>query len=85
MVARLDIEIAGTGCQQELEECIGDAVGKLESGHRRDNFTFVEWLAASTYYNAGYKRDRSKQYGMAWPTPESPGLQGKPIARSVEL
>ena len=45
----------------------------------------LEWQVASTYYNAGYKRDRNKQYGMSWPTTENPGLQSKPTSRSVEL
>ncbi|MBT6904683.1 MAG: sulfatase-like hydrolase/transferase [Gemmatimonadetes bacterium] len=45
----------------------------------------LEWQAASTYYNAGYKRDRNKQYGMSWPTAESPSLQAKLASRSVEL
>jgi arylsulfatase A-like enzyme len=45
----------------------------------------LEWQAASTYYNAGYKRDRNKQYGMSWPTAENPSLQAKPASRSVEL
>ena len=35
------------------------------------------WLAASTYYNAGYRRERSRSYGMRWPTPEDPYLHGR--------
>ena len=36
----------------------------------------LEWLAASNYYNAGYKRDRSRHYNMRWPSREDPYLHG---------
>ena len=36
----------------------------------------LEWLATSTYWNAGYRRDRSSTYGMRWPTPDDPYLHG---------
>ena len=35
------------------------------------------WLAASTYYNAGYRRDRSRNYAMRWPTADDPYLHGR--------
>ena len=35
------------------------------------------WLAASTYYNAGYRRARSQSYNMRWPTREDPYLHGR--------
>jgi len=37
----------------------------------------LAWLATSTYYNAGYRRERSRSYGMRWPTPEDPYLHGR--------
>ncbi|MFH1568681.1 MAG: sulfatase-like hydrolase/transferase [Gemmatimonadota bacterium] len=46
------------------------------------------WLAASTYYNAGYRRDRSRTYRLRWPTPEDPYLHGGRSAgreRQVEV
>ena len=36
----------------------------------------LEWLAASVYYNAGYKQDGRRQYGMRWPAPDDPFLHG---------
>lgn len=36
----------------------------------------LAWLAASAYWNAGYRRDRSRHYSMRWPTAEKPLLQG---------
>ena len=48
----------------------------------------LSWLATSTYYNAGYKRARSRHYKMRWPREEDPYLHGgqsRPIARSVDL
>jgi hypothetical protein len=38
----------------------------------------LDWLASSTYWNAGYKRDRSRQYLMRWPTEEDVNLHGRP-------
>jgi arylsulfatase len=37
----------------------------------------LSWLAASTYYNAGYRRDRSRHYNMRWPSPDEPYLHGR--------
>ena len=37
----------------------------------------LSWLASSTYYNAGYRRNRSRQYNMRWPTSEDPYLHGR--------
>ena len=48
----------------------------------------LEWMAASNYYNAGYKRQRSPQYQMRWPTEEDAYLHGrraKPRSRMVDL
>ena len=30
----------------------------------------LRWLAASTYYNAGYRGQRRRQYAMRWPRPD---------------
>ena len=48
----------------------------------------LRWLASSTYYNAGYRRQRSRQYGMRWPSPEDAflhGGRGRPVPRSFDL
>jgi len=48
----------------------------------------LAWLAASTYYNAGYKRTRSKSYKMRWPRADDPYLHGglaRPIERPLDL
>jgi arylsulfatase A-like enzyme len=37
----------------------------------------LAWLATSTYYNAGYRRDRSRSYRMRWPTPDDAYLHGR--------
>ena len=36
----------------------------------------LEWLATSNYYNAGYKRNRARQYPMRWPTEDDAILKG---------
>ena len=36
----------------------------------------LEWLAGSSYWHGGYKRDRSSQYSMRWPTKNNVNLQG---------
>ena len=38
--------------------------------------TLLEWMAASTYWNAGYRRDGSKDYTMRWPGNGNFNLQG---------
>ena len=46
------------------------------------------WLAASTYYNAGYRRQRSRQYAMRWPRPDDAflhGARGRLVPRSFDL
>ena len=51
-------------------------------------FDLLEWLATSNYYNAGYKRQRSRHYGMRWPTEGDAflhGGKGKPKPRLVDL
>lgn len=48
----------------------------------------LSWLATSTYYNAGYRRTRSRHYKMRWPREEDPYLHGglsQPIDRPVDL
>ena len=48
----------------------------------------LRWLASSTYYNAGYRRQRTRQYGMRWPSPEDAflhGGRGRPGPRSFDL
>jgi len=37
----------------------------------------LKWLATSNYYNAGYKRNRARQYPMRWPTKENAALHGR--------
>jgi len=36
----------------------------------------LDWMASSVYWNAGYRRDRSRTYTMRWPSPENQNLQG---------
>jgi arylsulfatase A-like enzyme len=43
----------------------------------------LEWLAASNYWHAGYKRERASQYTMRWPTEDNCNLQGQP-AQNVQ-
>ena len=43
----------------------------------------LEWLAASNYWHAGYKRDRSAHYNVRWPTGDNVNLQG-PAAEDAE-
>ena len=43
----------------------------------------MEWLAASNYWHSGYKRDRSTQYTMRWPTEVNVNLQGS-FAENVD-
>ena len=48
----------------------------------------LRWLASSTYYNAGYRRQRSRHYAMRWPTPDNAflhGAKGRPLPRSFDL
>ena len=48
----------------------------------------LNWMATSNYYNAGYKRQRSRHYGMRWPTQGDAylhGGKGKPQPRLVDL
>jgi arylsulfatase A-like enzyme len=40
----------------------------------------LAWLAASNYWHAGYKRDRSKSYQVRWPSATNCNLQGPPEA-----
>ena len=35
----------------------------------------LEWMATSNYWNAGYKRNRSKAYSVQWPSEENHTLQ----------
>ena len=49
----------------------------------------LDWLAASTYWNAGYRRNRQRNYRMRWPNAQSVALSGPARAddgpRPVEL
>jgi len=36
----------------------------------------LDWMAASNYWNSGYKREVGQQYSMRWPTPDDAGLHG---------
>ncbi|MEE2657488.1 MAG: sulfatase-like hydrolase/transferase [Candidatus Latescibacterota bacterium] len=48
----------------------------------------LDWLASSTYWNAGYRRDRSANYRMRWPAPDDPYLHGRysrPRKRQADL
>jgi arylsulfatase A-like enzyme len=38
----------------------------------------LDWLASSTYWNAGYKRTRARETLMRWPTEEEVNLHGRP-------
>ena len=37
----------------------------------------LEWLATSTYYNAGYRQTRNRHYRMRWPTADDTYLHGR--------
>ena len=37
----------------------------------------LDWLASSTYWNAGYRRARSTDYRMRWPTEANVNLHGR--------
>jgi arylsulfatase A-like enzyme len=50
-----------------------EAYAEIKSALKND---LLEWLAASNYWHAGYKRDRSAQYTMRWPTEDNCNLQG---------
>ena len=39
----------------------------------------LAWLATSNYYNAGYKRNRARQYPMRWPTKDDAALHGRSV------
>ncbi len=38
----------------------------------------LAWLASSTYWHGGYKRERSKSYPVSWPGPDNHSLGGVP-------
>ena len=44
---------------------------------RRMQQQLLEWLATSNYYNAGYKRARSRQTQMRWPVEGDASLHGR--------
>jgi len=44
----------------------------------------LEWVTTSNYYNAGYKRNRSRRYAMRWPGEGDASLHG-PSARSRQV
>ena len=37
----------------------------------------LQWLAASTYWHAGYRQTRNPRYNMRWPREEDMGLSGR--------
>lgn len=43
------------------------------------------WLATSNYYNAGYKRNRAKQYAMRWPTKDNAKLHGRMTTQEKQV
>ena len=48
----------------------------------------LSWMGTSNYYNAGYKRQRARQYGMRWPSEGDAflhGGKGKLKPRPVDL
>jgi arylsulfatase A-like enzyme len=46
----------------------------------------LDWLATSNYYNAGYKQNRAKQYGMRWPGNDDYSLHGNsPNAKRKQI
>ena len=45
----------------------------------------LSWMATSNYYNAGYKRQRSKQYRMRWPSENDAYLHGRKGQPNPEL
>ncbi len=47
----------------------------------------LDWMATSNYYNSGYKRERSRQYLMRWPSDGDAylhGRKGKPRPKAVD-
>ncbi len=45
----------------------------------------LDWLATSTYYNSGYKRDRSRTSPMRWShNPYLHGSKGRPQAKQID-
>lgn len=48
----------------------------LESIQKNMLLALLEWMASSTYWNAGYKRGDGKQYRMRWPGEGDYGLHG---------
>lgn len=45
----------------------------------------LEWLATSNYYNAGYKRNRARQYAMRWPTKDDAKLHGRMTTQNKQV
>jgi arylsulfatase len=45
----------------------------------------LEWMVTSNYYNAGYKRNRQRQYQMRWPTQQSKALHGRDSASPKQV
>ena len=43
------------------------------------------WLATSNYYNAGYKRNRARQYAMRWPTEGDKKLHGRMTTQDKQV
>ncbi|HIG18557.1 MAG TPA: DUF4976 domain-containing protein, partial [Candidatus Handelsmanbacteria bacterium] len=64
--------------QQDPHELHNIWDSKAHQGLRQElTERLLAWLAASTYYNAGYRRNRSHTYNMRWPRAEDPYLHGR--------
>jgi len=61
--------IGAWGCPHMITPNLDRLAGELLS-------QLLAWLATSTYWNAGYRRERSRAYEVRWPTPEDPYLHG---------
>lgn len=53
-----------------------DQVALKNELHRR----LLSWLAASTYWNAGYRQNRERHYGLRWPAGGDAHLHGSKLA-----
>jgi hypothetical protein len=45
----------------------------------------LEWMVTSNYYNAGYKRNRQRNYKMRCPTETNQKLHGRNSTSSKEI
>jgi arylsulfatase len=61
-----------------------------QAGHEAQQRRLLDqvllWLAASNYYNAGYKQQGPATYRRNWPTADTPSLTGPPVPeRPIDL